>query len=131
MVIRLCVVAAAVVMILAAMSPRPAAGGQPAPGQEDPASSDQGQSAIPFDLTDPRRIEAGKARFHSACADFCHGHEPVLFIGRKIDPTYAHDVIVNGGRGATPMPPWGDVFSSEEIWELVAYLEFLGDQKPK
>lgn len=85
----------------------------------------------PFDLSDPQRVEAGKARFHSTCADFCHGHEPALFIGRKIEPAYAHDTIVNGGRGATPMPPWGDVFTDEEIWELVAYLQYLGEQTPK
>lgn len=102
-------------------------GGQPAPGS---TVGDQSPS-IPFDLTDPNRVEAGKARFHSTCADFCHGHEPVLFVGRKLEPAYAHQVIVNGGRGATPMPAWGDVFSDEEIWELVAYLQYLGEQKPK
>jgi mono/diheme cytochrome c family protein len=24
------------------------------------------------------------------------------------------------------MPPWGEVFSEEEIWELVSYIKFLG-----
>ena len=121
----------AVLAALVAISAELTAVGQQSPGEGVPAAGDGSQSAIPFDLTDPSRIEAGKARFHSACADFCHGHEPVLFIGRKIDPTYAHQVIVDGGRGATPMPAWGEVFTDEEIWELVAYLEFLGDQKPK
>lgn len=84
------------------------------------------RSSIPIDLGDPKRIEAGKERFHSTCADFCHGHEPALFIGRPVDPHYAFNTIREGGKGATPMPPWGDVFSQEEIWELVAYLEHLG-----
>jgi mono/diheme cytochrome c family protein len=29
-------------------------------------------------------------------------------------------------QGATPMPPWGEVFSPEEIWEIVAYLKSIG-----
>jgi len=88
-------------------------------------------SDIPIDLGDPKRIEAGKERFHSTCADFCHGHEPALFIGRPVDPHHAFHTISEGGKGATPMPPWGDVFSSEEIWELVAYLELLGTHPAK
>jgi mono/diheme cytochrome c family protein len=30
------------------------------------------------------------------------------------------------GKGATPMPPWGEVFTQDEIWELVAYIKSLG-----
>lgn len=81
----------------------------------------------PFKLDDSARIAAGKARYQSGCADFCHGHEPALFIDRQgLDPEYVYNTIRDGGRGATPMPPWGDVFSPEEIWELVAYLKSLG-----
>ncbi|MCC7251942.1 cytochrome c [Hyphomicrobium sp.] len=83
-------------------------------------------SDIPINLNDAARIEAGKERFHSTCADFCHGHEPALFIGRPVEPHHAFETIRDGGKGATPMPPWGDVFSEEEIWELVAYLNHLG-----
>lgn len=83
--------------------------------------------APPFDLTDPARIAAGKARYQSGCADFCHGHQPALFIDRQgLEPEYVYNTIRDGGRGATPMPPWGEVFSPEEIWELVAYLKSLG-----
>ena len=32
----------------------------------------------------------------------------------------------DGGKGATPMPPWGEVFTQEEIWELVAYIKSIG-----
>lgn len=95
------------------------------------AQPDEQNSTIPIDLGDPKRIEAGKERFHSTCADFCHGHEPALFIGRPVDPHSAFDTIREGGKGATPMPPWGDVFSPEEIWELVAYLEHLGKSPAK
>jgi len=27
------------------------------------------------------------------------------------------------------MPRWGDTYSPEEIWELVAYLQFLSKKK--
>lgn len=88
-------------------------------------------SDIPIDLNDLSRVEAGKERFHSTCADFCHGHKPALFIGRPIEPHHAFQTIFDGGKGATPMPPWGEVFNEEEIWELVAYLAHLGKQPPE
>ncbi|NMG68678.1 c-type cytochrome [Parazoarcus communis] len=95
-----------------------------APAQEVVADAAGGP---PFDLTDKARVAAGKARYQSGCADFCHGHQPALFIDRQgLDPDYVYNTIREGGRGATPMPPWGDVFSPEEIWELVAYLKSLG-----
>jgi len=28
------------------------------------------------------------------------------------------------------MPPWGAAFTEEQIWELVAYLQYLGKQQP-
>lgn len=96
----------------------------------DGSEHEQGASSdIPIDLNDMTRIEAGKERFHSTCAEFCHGHKPALFIGRAVDPRHAFETIELGGKGATPMPPWGDVFNAEEIWELVAYIEHLGKQK--
>ena len=59
-------------------------------------------------------------------------HAPPLFVGRQdLLPEYAFQMISDGGGSATPMPPWGDVFTKEEIWELVAYLKFLGTQKPE
>lgn len=108
-------------------------GGSPPP---DPAAADRaapaGASAYPFDLTDPARINAGKRLFSSTCAEFCHGHAPPLFIGRQdLAPEYAFKMITDGGGTATPMPPWGQVFSKQEIWELVAYLKYLGTQKIK
>ncbi|MDO9600187.1 MAG: cytochrome c [Azoarcus sp.] len=95
-----------------------------APSEEILADS---PNAPTFDLGDRARIAAGKARYQSGCADFCHGHQPALFVDREgLDPEYVYNTIRDGGRGATPMPPWGEVFSSEEIWELVAYLRSLG-----
>ncbi|WP_067868470.1 c-type cytochrome [Neptuniibacter marinus] len=99
------------------------AGGVPS---SDGASDDE--SSIPVDLTDSERIEEGKGIFHSTCADYCHGHEPDLFIGRgdDLEPKYIYQTIFNGGQGATPMPPWGEVFSEDEIWSLVSYIKYLG-----
>ncbi|MBN8285457.1 MAG: cytochrome c [Zoogloea sp.] len=83
--------------------------------------------ALPFELTNKARIVSGRDRFQSTCAAFCHGHEPALFIGRDgLEPQYVYNTIRDGGKGATPMPPWGEVFSPEEIWEIVAYLKSLG-----
>lgn len=108
---------------------RALAGGTPPP---DPAATASPAGAPPIDLSDPARISAGKSRFDSTCAAFCHGHAPPLFVGRQdLLPEYAFRMISDGGGSATPMPPWGDVFTQEEIWELVAYLKFLGTQKPE
>lgn len=108
---------------------RALAGGSPPP---DPAAAAGPAGAPTIDLSDPARISAGKGRFDSTCAAFCHGHAPPLFVGRQdLLPEYAFRMISDGGGSATPMPPWGDVFTKEEIWELVAYLKFLGTQKPE
>ena len=80
-----------------------------------------------FKLTDVKRIAAGRDRFQATCAAFCHGHEPALFINREgLEPQYVFNTIRDGGKGATPMPPWGEVFAPEEIWEIVAYLKSIG-----
>lgn len=89
--------------------------------------ADASKSGPPFDLKDASRIAAGKSRFNSTCAQFCHGNEPALFIGRSdLEIDYVFNTIREGGKGATPMPPWGEVFEPEEIWELVAYVKSLG-----
>jgi mono/diheme cytochrome c family protein len=91
----------------------------------------------PFDLSDPQRIEIGKLRFNSSCAGYCHGFEGAggnapSFKGRgdDFDPDYAFRTITNGRKGSGDvMPRWGGAFTPEQIWELVAYLEFLAKQK--
>lgn len=103
----------------------------PEKAPEEAPAADKGAGAdgpaLPFELTNKARILAGRDRFQSTCAAFCHGHEPALFIGREgLEPQYVYNTIRDGGKGATPMPPWGEVFSPEEIWEIVAYLKSLG-----
>lgn len=93
-----------------------------------------GPVAAPFDLADPARIEAGRKRFNKTCAGYCHGFEGVGgrapdFKGRKDLPVNVmFETITTGRVGADVMPPWGAAFSAEQIWELVAYLQYLGGQ---
>lgn len=87
-----------------------------------------------FDLEDPARIAAGKKRFNKTCAGYCHGAEGVGgrapdFKGRTdLPPEAAFHTIFHGRRGSDIMPPWGEAFSTDQIWELVAYIKFLGTQ---
>ncbi|NML16563.1 c-type cytochrome [Azohydromonas caseinilytica] len=88
----------------------------------------------PFPLTDPARVEAGKGRFGATCAAYCHGSGGVggrapSFTGRSdFVPAEAFKVISEGRRGTDIMPPWGKTFTQEQIWELVAYLNWLAGQ---
>lgn len=115
----------------AALSFDSAAVGPAAPvAAHEPAS----QAAAPFDLADPARIEAGRKRFNKTCAGYCHGYEGIGgrapdFKGRKDLPVPVMFETITAGRvGADVMPPWGAAFSAEQIWELVAYLQYLGAQ---
>ena len=88
----------------------------------------------PFSLDDPSRIQAGKRRFGSNCAAYCHGAEgeggkTPRFKGRSdFLPAEGYEVITQGRTGTAVMPPWGKAFTPEQIWELVAYLQFLAKQ---
>lgn len=91
--------------------------------------------APPFDLDDGARIARGKARFASTCAAYCHGAEGIggrapSFKGNPhFTPDAAFKTITEGRRGASDvMPPWGNAFTPEQIWELVAYLKVLSVQ---
>ena len=96
-----------------------------------------GDEQPPFDLSESKRIEAGRLRFNGSCAGYCHGGEGVggrapSFKGRgdEFDADYAYRTIENGRKGSgAVMLRWGETFSPEEIWELVAYLKFLSRQK--
>jgi mono/diheme cytochrome c family protein len=94
------------------------------------------QGAPPFDLNDPARVDAGKRRFGSTCAAYCHGSEGVggrapAFRGNsKFAPEDAFKTITEGRRGVDIMPTWGNTFTPEQIWELVAYLQHLSRQPP-
>jgi cbb3-type cytochrome c oxidase subunit III len=88
----------------------------------------------PFDLDDPARIEAGHKRFNKTCAGYCHGYEGVGgrapdFKGRTdLSVEDMYHTIYHGREGADVMPPWGGALPDERIWELVAYLRYLGTQ---
>jgi mono/diheme cytochrome c family protein len=88
----------------------------------------------PFSLEDPERIASGRKRFNKICAGYCHGFEGVGgrapdFKGRSdLDSRTIYETIYHGREGADVMPPWGDALSTKSIWELVAYLRYLGKQ---
>lgn len=92
--------------------------------------------AATFDLSDTDRVAAGKLRFGTSCAAYCHGSDgtggkaPSLKGRADFDPGYAFQIITKGRRGAAIMPPWGKAYTPEEIWELVAYLQYLAKQDP-
>ena len=93
-------------------------------------------SQPPFSLDDAERIAAGKARFGANCAAYCHGNEGAggkvpSFKGRKdLKAEAVFNVITHGRRGADVMPAWGNGFSAEKRWELVAYIMYLSSQAP-
>ncbi|ANQ87024.1 c-type cytochrome [Azoarcus olearius] len=101
-----------------------------------PAGAAGTLAAAPFDLADEARITAGGKRFNKTCAGYCHGFEGVGgrapdFKGREdLVPAQVFETISKGREGAEVMPPWGEAFSAEQIWELVAYLMHLGRQQP-
>lgn len=98
------------------------------PAAEAAANASDG---APFDLMDATRIQAGKTRFNSMCAAYCHGFEggggkTPAFKGRNdLKPEDVYKTIAEGRRGADIMPAWGHSFSQEKIWELVAYIMSL------
>jgi len=89
----------------------------------------------PFDLKDESRIKAGKRRFAANCAGYCHGSDgsagrgPSFRNRSDFDRQLAFVTIRDGRKGSDVMPPWGNAFSTDEIWELVAYLGTLAEQK--
>jgi len=88
----------------------------------------------PFALDDPQRIEAGRRRFASTCAAYCHGAEgsggraPAFKGNAGLTADDAFKTIKEGRRGSDIMPPWGNALTPEQIWELVAYLQLLSRQ---
>jgi mono/diheme cytochrome c family protein len=88
----------------------------------------------PFDLADPARIAAGKARFGATCTAYCHGNEgsggrTPAFKGRSdFTPEALFRVITDGRAGADVMPPYA-AMPLEKRWELVAYILYLSRQK--
>lgn len=98
------------------------------------ANQEAAAGAAPFDLSDQARITAGKKRFGANCAAYCHGSEgeggrtPRFKGNEHFSPDEAFKVITEGRKTADVMPAWGSSFTPEQIWELVAYLNFLSKQ---
>ncbi len=80
-----------------------------------------------IDLDDAGHVAAGEKRFAQNCA-YCHGaagkggkHKPLQC--RDFRPDDVFYTITDGMEsGSFFMPPWGDAFSEEQRWELVAYI---------
>lgn len=108
----------------------------PADAQPKDAATPTEDVQPPFSLDDEARIAAGKARFGANCAAYCHGNEGTggkvpSFKGRKdLKAEAVFNVITHGRRGADVMPAWGNGFSAEKRWELVAYIIYLSKQAP-
>ncbi len=98
------------------------------------AAEAAGAATPPFDLLDASRIAVGKLRFASTCAAYCHGAEgvggraPSFKDNPYFESSAAFKTITEGRRSTDIMPPWGKTFTAEQIWELVAYLQFLSKQ---
>lgn len=111
----------------------PAADPVPVPGD---AHTPPATGTPPFDLNDPARIAAGKARFGANCAAYCHGFEgsggktPPFRGNKELKQDAVFRIITEGRRSADIMPAWGNGFSAEKRWELVAYIMYLAAQQP-
>lgn len=128
---RLIVLSLSLTFSLSALSAAP-----PADSPQKDAATPTEVGAPPFSLSDETRIAAGKARFGANCAAYCHGNEGSggkvpSFKGRKdLKADAVFNVITHGRRGADVMPAWGNGFSAEKRWELVAYIMYLSAQLP-
>jgi len=89
----------------------------------------------PFNLADQQHIDSGKAMYMRTCAGYCHGgtgeggRAPSFRKRDDLDPAYAYKTIVNGRVASDVMPVFGHSFTSDQVWELVSYLLYLGTQK--
>jgi len=85
----------------------------------------------PIDLADPANIEAGRQMFNVTCTHYCHGKDargsglrgPSLRNG-GFDSWYLYGRI-SGGR--PPMPAFAGIYTPEQIWKIIAYIQSLRD----
>ena len=85
----------------------------------------------PIDLADPANIEAGRQMFNVTCTHYCHGKDargsglrgPSLRNG-GFDNWYLYGRI-SGGR--PPMPAFAGIYTPEQIWRIIAYIQSLRD----
>ncbi len=94
---------------------------------------------VPPDLDDPLRIARGALHYASGCAS-CHGAPgelaspiaqqmtpvpPGLYSAKQdFDPSQLFWIVKNGVK-MTAMPAWPAQERSDEIWDMVAFLEHL------
>lgn len=96
------------------------------------AGPESGGSGPPFDLGEPAIVEEGLHLFRANCTHYCHNPEgraaraPALRGRDDLSPEFIYQRIA---KGMPPMPAYGTVLSSEQIWKLVAYVQALGRSK--
>ena len=93
-----------------------------------------GEQTGGIDLRDVQHIEAGYKIFSGLCAGYCHGPEgtakrgPALRNRPELKTHTLFYVISNGRkRSGNPMPPWKNLLTEAQIWQLVAYIVSLRD----
>ncbi|WP_137392239.1 c-type cytochrome [Rhodoligotrophos defluvii] len=97
----------------------------------------------PPDLADPNLIKLGAAHYAGACA-FCHGTPgqprnpivanmlpapPDLSTSYEYDPKELYWIILHGLK-YTGMPAWPGRGRGDEVWPLVALVEYLKETRP-
>lgn len=87
-----------------------------------------------FDLRAPAVIAEGKVLFNRWCAGRCHGLDglegfdgPILIGKAYLSPPYVRGTLVTG-RPGNAMPSWNGRLPDDELWKIIAFLSFLGDQ---
>jgi mono/diheme cytochrome c family protein len=87
----------------------------------------------PFPLRDTAFIARGQELFNRRCAGRCHGPDgrdgmeaPGLTGKTHLTAWFVYNTLVTG-RPGTAMPGWADRFSSEELWQLTAFVISLKD----
>ncbi|WP_198598363.1 c-type cytochrome [Mangrovicella endophytica] len=93
------------------------------------------------DLKDRDRIRLGAQHYVAGCA-FCHGipGEPISPIAQRMLPAPPdlanpvneydaadHFIIIRSGLKYTGMPAWPGVGRDDEVWSVVAFVEWLQD----
>lgn len=82
--------------------------------------------APPINLNEPAVIEAGEKLYGQTCR-YCHGKEgqggrgPTLR-GRGFDYRHVWSRITNG---YPPMPAFNQVYTPEQVWEIVAFVQSM------
>ena len=93
-----------------------------------------GEQTGGIDLRDVQHIEAGYKIFSGLCAGYCHGPEGTAKRGPALRnrpelKTYTLFYVISNGRkrSGNPMPPWKNLLTEAQIWQLVAYIVSLRD----